>query len=366
MSITSEKLIAEGKNVPLHALNMSVRSKLGTYLDPEGFVTGDYSNDYQGLAEVIGFDFQDIKNFQRQNKPTQEMLYQWGTRPELSPTVDNLIKHLQTIGRSDDVITECAHLIKKDVDRYKKCHKDIPGSKEMIQDPSVSQGPNRPSCDYHSESDKLGIVTIDDVKEKGDTVYYDAFVIYNPAGKDLEFVKELAGKLEAPPYNLKFCIPWRDDLPGGSRYETSAHMIATRCRRTLVILSPDFLKSAAADFQLKFAHCLSPGARSKKVVPVFSAPCKMPDILRAVSFVDFTNPGLRDWNWPRLNAVLQCPLNPDPRDYMSEAELEELKLNAGDITKRMWYATGVLTMNFPEESVNNTPQESEDNSPYNG
>lgn len=366
MSITSEKLIAEGKNVPLHALNMSVRSKLGTYLDPEGFVTGDYSNDYQGLAEVIGFDFQDIKNFQRQNKPTQEMLYQWGTRPELSPTVDNLIKHLQTIGRSDDVITECAHLIKKDVDRYKKCHKDIPGSKEMIQDPSVSQGPNRPSCDYHSESDKLGIVTIDDVKEKGDTVYYDAFVIYNPAGKDLEFVKELAGKLEAPPYNLKFCIPWRDDLPGGSRYETSAHMIATRCRRTLVILSPDFLKSAAADFQLKFAHCLSPGARSKKVVPVFSAPCKMPDILRAVSFVDFTNPGLRDWNWPRLNAVLQCPLNPDPRDYMSEAELEELKLNAGDITKRMWYATGVLTMNFPEESINNTPQESEDNSPYNG
>lgn len=98
-------------------------------------------------------------------------------------------------------------------------------------------------------------------------------------------MKELAGKMEAPPYNLKFCIPWRDDLPGGSRYEVSAHMIATRyetiiktlinllkfdlsiacmgcsfrCRRTLVILSPDFLKSAAADFQLKFAHCLSPG-----------------------------------------------------------------------------------------------------------
>ena len=26
-----------------------------------------------------------------------------------------------------------------------------------------------------------------------------------------------------------------------------------------MILSQDFLKSAAADFQLKFAHCLSPG-----------------------------------------------------------------------------------------------------------
>ncbi|XP_062580777.1 myeloid differentiation primary response protein MyD88-like [Saccostrea cucullata] len=353
MSLTAEQLISEGRNIPLHALNMSVRNKLGSFLDPEGFVTGDYSNDYQGLAEVIGFDFQDIKNFQRQRKPTQEVLYQWGTKPELSPTVDNLIKHLQTIGRADDVITECAHLIKKDIDRYKACHKDIP----VIQDPKISPGPPPPTP--HEIADKKDtLVTIQDVKTKDDTLYYDAFVIYNPAGKDLEFVKEMAEKLEAPPYNMKLFIPWRDDLPGTARYEISAHMIATRCRRTLVILSQDFLKSAAADFQLKFAHCLSPGARSKKVVPVFSGACRMPDILRSVSFVDFTNPGLRDWNWPRLSAVLQCPLNPDPRDYMSQEELEELKLNAGDLTTRGWWSTGVLTMNFPEES--------EDNTPYNG
>lgn len=110
MSITSEQLIVEGKNVPLLALNMSVRSKLGTYLDPEGLLMGDYLNNYQGLAQVIHFTSEDIKKFQSQKKPTQEMLYQWGTRPALSPTVDNLIKHLQTIGRFD-VITECANLI---------------------------------------------------------------------------------------------------------------------------------------------------------------------------------------------------------------------------------------------------------------
>ena len=61
-----------------------------------------------------------------------------------------------------------------------------------------------------------------------DKLYYDAFVIYNPAGNDLNFVKELADKLEAPPHNLKLFIPWRDDLPGSSRHEISAHMIATR------------------------------------------------------------------------------------------------------------------------------------------
>ena len=61
-----------------------------------------------------------------------------------------------------------------------------------------------------------------------DKLYYDAFVIYNPAGNDLNFVKELADKLEAPPYNLRLFIPWRDDLPGSSRYEISAHMIIAR------------------------------------------------------------------------------------------------------------------------------------------
>jgi hypothetical protein len=137
-----------------------------------------------------------------------------------------------------------------------------------------------------------------------------------------------------------------------------------RCRRALVILSQDFHKSAAADFHLKFAHCLSPGiilswlafrkywflcffyivnslfpgGRSRKVVPVFVSRCEMPNILRPLSFVDFANPGLREWNWPRLHAVLKCPLNPDPRDFSAtESEMEELMLKAGDLnTRRLW------------------------------
>ena len=114
MSITAEQLIEQYKDVPLSALNISVRNKLGAFLNFECENGRDYPADYQGLAEVIGFDFQDIKNFQRHRQPTQEVLYRWGTRPELSPTVDNLIRHLQTIGRADDVITECAHLISED------------------------------------------------------------------------------------------------------------------------------------------------------------------------------------------------------------------------------------------------------------
>lgn len=39
---------------------------------------------------------------------------------------------------------------------------------------------------------------------------YDAFVICNAEGKDLDFVNRLVDTLQAPPYKLKLCAPWRE------------------------------------------------------------------------------------------------------------------------------------------------------------
>lgn len=39
---------------------------------------------------------------------------------------------------------------------------------------------------------------------------YDAFVICNPEGKDLEFVNNLVDTMQGSPYNLKLCAPWRN------------------------------------------------------------------------------------------------------------------------------------------------------------
>lgn len=38
---------------------------------------------------------------------------------------------------------------------------------------------------------------------------YDAFVICNPDGEDLEFVNSLVDTMQASPYHLKICVPWR-------------------------------------------------------------------------------------------------------------------------------------------------------------
>lgn len=39
---------------------------------------------------------------------------------------------------------------------------------------------------------------------------YDAFVICNAEGTDLDFVNRLVDTLQAPPYKLKLCAPWRE------------------------------------------------------------------------------------------------------------------------------------------------------------
>lgn len=40
---------------------------------------------------------------------------------------------------------------------------------------------------------------------------YDAFVIYNPHGKDQEFVSLMTQVLTSPPYNLRLYVPWSDN-----------------------------------------------------------------------------------------------------------------------------------------------------------
>lgn len=57
--------------------------------------------------------------------------------------------------------------------------------------------------------DSLGR-SVDTTQSEMTLMDYDAFVIYNPVGDDLHFVKLLVSVMEAPPYSLKLFVPWRD------------------------------------------------------------------------------------------------------------------------------------------------------------
>ena len=75
----------------------------------------------------------------------------------------------------------------------------------------------------------------------------------------------------------------------------------------------------------------------------------MPNILKPVGFVDFTNPGLREWNWPRLAATLKCPLEPNMEQYLSKEELARIKLDPeGEMAARRMFGLAVATTELPD------------------
>lgn len=63
-------------------------------------------NDFNGLAEHVGFNYLEIKHFGRQKSPTSQLLEEWETRDELEPSIGKLWESLYILGRFD-VMKDC-------------------------------------------------------------------------------------------------------------------------------------------------------------------------------------------------------------------------------------------------------------------
>nr|AHK60398.1 myeloid differentiation factor 88 [Haliotis diversicolor] len=315
------------RNVSLDALRVSARKKLSLYLNIERLPNEDgIVADYNGLAEQIGFSFLEIQNFGRQRDPTTEVLNEWTRRPDLSPTVGQLFCYLRVMGR-EDVMTDCKRSIILDIEHYVSQEERRQNDVVPLQDDTISQSSTPESSDFTDhDTDEYRYITVQDV-ESNTRTFYDAFVCYDPEGYDLQFVKKMLSALESAPYGLKLFVPWRDDLPGSSTHTVSAKLIQERCRRMVIIMSPRYLKSPACDFQTKFAHSLSPGSRSKKLVPVLITPCIIPQILHHVSLCDFTKIDLIDWFWHRLATAIKAPLSFDELQINDRISLDNIILN---------------------------------------
>ena len=98
--------------IPISALGFSVRKKIAVYLNPDGQITAHikYENNFRGLAELAGFSYQEIRNFERLKNPTEELLDEWTTRLDLSPTIGSLCSLLSYLERVD-VLAECLSII---------------------------------------------------------------------------------------------------------------------------------------------------------------------------------------------------------------------------------------------------------------
>ncbi|KFM68151.1 Myeloid differentiation primary response protein MyD88, partial [Stegodyphus mimosarum] len=214
--------------VPAKALNISSRLRLAWFLNPEQSLPSEngFARDYRGLAEQMDFQYNDIKNFQRNEDPTMKILEAWDARP--STTISQLIQFLENMGRHD-VVQDLRPQFENDASVYLRNMKR--SSEIPLQVPEVT------SCHIQKSQfvEDFSILTTGDIIT-GEPTYYDAYVCY--ADEDIRFVHDLAKYLESPAVGFKLFIRGRDLLAGHSEYETNIQLIKERCRRMLIILSP--------------------------------------------------------------------------------------------------------------------------------
>ncbi|XP_078071980.1 myeloid differentiation primary response protein MyD88 [Mustelus asterias] len=270
-------------SIPLVALNFAVRRKLALFLNPRSVVAVDWT----GLAEEMGFDYLEIRNYERFESPTGKLLEDWQVKE--SSSVGRLLELLRKIER-DDIVEDLMPDIEKDCRQYLN---------KPLQVPSVDSSEPKARA-------SAGITIRDDPTGAAPELF-DAFICYCQA--DIQFVHEMIKQLEQSECKLKLCVFDRDVLPGSCVWTISSELIEKRCKRMVAIISDDYLVSDDCDFQTKFALSLSPGARDKRLIPVKYKQIKkkFPSILRHITICDYTNPSTKAWFWNRLARALSQP-----------------------------------------------------------
>jgi toll-like receptor 2 len=148
-------------------------------------------------------------------------------------------------------------------------------------------------------------------KNQSDNFKYDAFVSY--ADEDMPFVQKLVSQLEAEG-DLSLCIHHRDFVPG---YNIAENIITAvnRSRKTIVVLSPNFVKSEWCKYELHIAKMEEIYSRDDEAVLFLilyeavaakEIPLCIMDLIQQKSYIEFPNDDYGDCVfWNRVCETLQ-------------------------------------------------------------
>jgi hypothetical protein len=113
---------------------------------------------------------------------------------------------------------------------------------------------------------------------------YDVFISHSPA--DREWVDAwLLPRLEQA--GLSVCVDYRDFVAGTPRIQSIERAI-TSSRRTVAVLTPDWLASEWNAFEDVLVRSLDPAAVRRRLIPVKLKVCDLPQSLAALEGVDLT------------------------------------------------------------------------------
>lgn len=121
---------------------------------------------------------------------------------------------------------------------------------------------------------------------------YDVFVSYSH--DDSHWIKnELLTRLES--HSFSYFIDFQDFVAGKSGIEEMERGVL-ESRRTLVVLSPNYVKSEWTKFENVMAQTTDPGASKRKLIPILIEDCKIPLRLSIIQYRDLRSGDPDEWD----------------------------------------------------------------------
>jgi tetratricopeptide (TPR) repeat protein len=139
---------------------------------------------------------------------------------------------------------------------------------------------------------------------------YDVFFSYSSRDKDWVH-GELLERIEQA--GLRAFIDFRDFTPGAPSIKECERGVL-KCRKTLLVLTPEYLKSEWCEFEAVLGQTRSPANRDLRMIPLLRKQCKKPARLGALTHIDFTESADQELAWRQLfDALRGSPQRTAPR-----------------------------------------------------
>jgi tetratricopeptide (TPR) repeat protein len=137
---------------------------------------------------------------------------------------------------------------------------------------------------------------------------FDVFISYS--SRDKAWVRgELLARIEQA--GLKAFIDFRDFTRGAPSIKEMERGVV-KCRKTLAILTPDYIATGWGEFENIMVQTLDPANRELRLIPLLKAECKKPLRIGALTHIDFTDGADLDLAWRQLLTALGAPPPPEP------------------------------------------------------
>jgi tetratricopeptide (TPR) repeat protein len=141
-----------------------------------------------------------------------------------------------------------------------------------------------------------------------DEYKYDAFISYSHKDEDW-VVNTLLPALENA--KVKVCIDFRDFTRGAPSVKEIENAILLS-RKTLMVLSPDYLASKWTDFEVTLGQTLSPANQDLRLLPLLREKCDLPLRISYMTYIDFVRKDREGLAWKQLFTALGKPDAPIP------------------------------------------------------